>query len=105
MRMPWGPARSGYGFIEAGRRQGWVAASTQSDSDTGTSGRGYGYLWWVRTGSHSFSANGHEGQTMIVNPARDLIFVHLVDTDHGSGRKVSGSQLTSLLQLVMDARN
>jgi CubicO group peptidase (beta-lactamase class C family) len=83
----------------------WVAASTQSYSDTGTSGRGYGYLWWVRTGSHSFSANGHEGQTMIVNPARDLIFVHLVDTDHGSGRKVSGSQLTSLLQLVMDARN
>jgi CubicO group peptidase (beta-lactamase class C family) len=82
----------------------WVAASTQSYSDTGTSGRGYGYLWWVRTGSHSFSANGHEGQTMIVNPARDLIFVHLVDTDHGSGRKVSGSQLTSLLQLVVSRR-
>jgi CubicO group peptidase (beta-lactamase class C family) len=83
---------------------GWVTESTRSYSDTGNPGRGYGYLWWVRPGTHGYSANGHKGQILIVNPASDVIIVHLVDTDHGSRRKVSNGQLSMLLQLIMSAK-
>jgi len=80
----------------------WVAASTRSWSDTGRPGRGYGYLWWVRPGS--FSANGHLGQIMVVNPARDLIIVHLVDTDDGHRKAVTDGQLSALLDRILSAK-
>ena len=90
-----------------GRRivsEAWVAASTRSYSETGRPGRGYGYLWWVSPEHGAFSANGHQGQVMIVNPARDLIIVHQVDTDDGRRRQATGRQLAGLLDQVMAAR-
>ena len=84
--------------------ENWVAESTTSYSETDEPGRGYGYLWWVNTGRGTFSANGHRGQIMIVNPARDLVFVHKVDTEKDRARKVSSRQLMELLDLVTNAR-
>jgi CubicO group peptidase (beta-lactamase class C family) len=82
----------------------WVAASTRSYSDTDQPGAGYGYLWWVRVNRQAYSANGHGGQIMVVNPARDLVVVHLVDTDDGSRRKVTNAQLSALLDRIFAAR-
>ena len=82
----------------------WVTASTRSYSDTGKPGRGYGYLWWVRGEHGAFSANGHKGQIMVVNPQRDLVIVHLVDTDDGRGRQVTNGQLSDLLDQIMAAK-
>jgi hypothetical protein len=54
--------------------------------------------------SGSFSAHGHRGQILLVNPGRDLVIVHLVDTDDGSRRRVKGAQLSALIELILAAR-
>ena len=90
-----------------GRRilsEAWVAASTRSYSETGRPGRGYGYLWWVRPEHGAFSANGHKGQIMVVNPRRDLVIVHQIDTDDGRHRQVTGAQLSELLGQIEAAK-
>ena len=82
----------------------WVAESTASYSETGIPGRGYGYLWWVNPGRRTYSANGYKGQIMIVNPARDLILVHKVDTEKEPAGNVSATQFSELLQRILNAR-
>jgi CubicO group peptidase (beta-lactamase class C family) len=82
----------------------WVAESTTSYSNTDIPERGYGYLWWVNLRQKSYSANGHHGQVMIVNPGRDLIVVHKVDTENNPNKTVSGKQLSELLQRIIDAK-
>jgi CubicO group peptidase (beta-lactamase class C family) len=82
----------------------WVAESTRAYAGTGQPGRGYGYLWWVGPDSGSFSAHGHRGQILLVNPGRDLVIVHLVDTDDSSRRRVKGAQLSALIELILAAR-
>jgi CubicO group peptidase (beta-lactamase class C family) len=82
----------------------WVEESTRSYSETNIPGRGYGYLWWVNLRHKSYSANGFKGQIMIVNPVRDLILVHKVDSESDPGRKVSDEQLSELLRRIMDAQ-
>jgi CubicO group peptidase (beta-lactamase class C family) len=82
----------------------WVAESTTSYSETDIPERGYGYLWWVNLRQESYSANGHHGQVMIVNPGRDLIVVHKVDTENGPNKTVSGKQISELLRRIMAAK-
>jgi CubicO group peptidase (beta-lactamase class C family) len=81
----------------------WISESTTSYSDTDIPGRGYGYLWWVNLRQKTFSANGYKGQVLLVNPMRDLIIVHQVDTESNPDRSVSGKQFSELLQRIMDA--
>jgi CubicO group peptidase (beta-lactamase class C family) len=81
----------------------WVAESTTSYSETDISERGYGYLWWVNVRQKSYSANGYKGQVMIVNPVRDLIIVHQVDTENDPNKSVSGGQFSELLQRIINA--
>jgi CubicO group peptidase (beta-lactamase class C family) len=80
----------------------WVAESTRAWSDAGH-GRGYGYLWWIHGAHGTFAAHGHLGQTVIVNPGKDLVFVHLVDGGPKGRRRVTGPQLDRLLDLVTAA--
>ena len=47
----------------------WVKESINSPDDSQ-----YGYLWWLDTfGQGGYSAQGLEGQLVIVNPAKDLV--------------------------------
>lgn len=82
----------------------WVAESTTSYSETDIPGRGYGYLWWVNGRQKSFSANGYYGQILLVNPGRDLVLVHQVDTEKDRTKSVSGHQLSELIERIMNAR-
>jgi CubicO group peptidase (beta-lactamase class C family) len=89
----------------------WVEESTRSYSDVAP-GVGYGYLWWVgRGGWHFgqrfagpvFSARGHYGQFLLVDPVRDLVVVHEVGSDSRFTQPVSGRQFGELLAKIMQA--
>lgn len=96
-----------------GRRivsQRWVEESTTKRSDTNRN-TGYGYLWWVGEDGiqfgvpfkgKTFSARGSRGQFMVVNPARDLVIVHRVDTDE-DGQRVKTRQFEELLAAIVAA--
>ncbi|HEX3655379.1 MAG TPA: serine hydrolase [Pirellulales bacterium] len=90
----------------------WVTQSTSAHSSAGK-GIGYGYLWWVGVdGWHFhvhfpgtvFSARGHHGQFIVVDPLRDLVIVHRVDSERDSRREVSMKQFSELLQRVLAAK-
>jgi CubicO group peptidase (beta-lactamase class C family) len=90
----------------------WVAESTSSYSSL-SARTGYGYMWWVGIGDRFylakfpgkvFSAEGSQGQFMIVDPLRDLVIVHRVNSDNDITRNVNGRQFQQLLQLILDAQ-
>ncbi len=54
----------------------WVEESTKVDAQDG-SVTYYQYQWWLPTKTGDFMANGHLGQYIYVNPAKDLIVVRL----------------------------
>jgi CubicO group peptidase (beta-lactamase class C family) len=80
-------AKFGYLFLKEGTWDGkrilpaeWIRQSTTWLFDAGTSGRGYGYKWWLlsRKGPASFDAYaaiGYGGQRLIVVPELDLVAV------------------------------
>ena len=87
----------------------WISESTTSYSDV-SPGLGYGYLWWVGQGGWHFqqrfagpvfSARGHYGQYLLVDPVRDLVVVHEVDSDGLHARPVSSRQFGELLAKIM----
>jgi CubicO group peptidase (beta-lactamase class C family) len=91
----------------------WVSQSTSANSSAGN-GIAYGYLWWVGVdGWHFqnhfpgtvFSARGNRGQFVVVDPERDLVIVHKVDSEHDSHRDVSSKQFSELLQRILAAKN
>lgn len=104
-------ARFGLLYLRQGRwkdkqvlQQDWVKQSTTSYSDTRKKGRysGYGYLWWV--GEAAMVAAGKGGQRVFVLPEKNIVFVHLVDTNV-RGNKVKGKKITRLLKLVLEAKS
>ncbi len=42
---------------------------------------------------------------MVVDPERDLVIVHRVDSEHDSHRDVSMKQFSELLQRILAAKN
>jgi CubicO group peptidase (beta-lactamase class C family) len=89
----------------------WIHESTRSYSDT-SPGVGYGYLWWVgqrgwhfqqRFAGPVFSARGYYGQFLLVDPVRDLVVVHEVDSDPRFAQQVSVRQFGELLAKIMRA--
>lgn len=67
--------------VWAGQRllpEGWVDHARTPLSRDAETGRLYGNHWWVSEDRYgSFWANGHEGQTIMVCPALDLILVRI----------------------------
>ncbi|MPY75637.1 MAG: serine hydrolase [Alphaproteobacteria bacterium] len=111
-------ARFGLLYLRNGRwkdRQvvpaAWVAESTAAHSDAG-GGRGYGYMWWSRSGAacfaaakpevRCFNAAGNYGQYVLVIPALDLVVVHRVNTD-ASRKRVGGAAFRKLVALIVAA--
>ncbi|HHG85984.1 MAG TPA: class C beta-lactamase-related serine hydrolase [Bacteroidetes bacterium] len=64
--------------------ESWVEASTKVNAQDGASNR-YQYQWWIPSKLGDFSAQGHLGQFIYVNPMKDLIIVRL-------GKKYGGVQ-------------
>jgi CubicO group peptidase (beta-lactamase class C family) len=54
----------------------WVEVSTKVDATNGSTWY-YQYQWWLPTKEGDYMANGHLGQYIYVNPAKDLIIVRL----------------------------
>lgn len=111
-------ARFGQLMLQKGRWNGqqivpeaWVAESTSSYSDAGTSG-GYGYMWWVAAhGKHfpgvtlpagSYSARGYRGQYLVMVPDWNLVVCHRVNT-YQKGTAVSKSEFGKLMSLIVSA--
>jgi len=57
---------------------GWIEAATHKQQDIKEAGRGYGYQWWTYDDG-SFSAVGHFGQTIFVDPKRKLVIATNAD--------------------------
>jgi CubicO group peptidase (beta-lactamase class C family) len=127
-------ARFGYLFLREGQWQGrqvipanWVKESTTSYSDTGRSGSGYGYLWWVAVNGNlfpdvkmpegSYTAIGHLGKYVVVIPALDLVVAHAVEIDYPDrANDLSQEELAripsfgdreigKLLKMILDAKS
>jgi CubicO group peptidase (beta-lactamase class C family) len=90
----------------------WVRESTTSYSAI-RPGVGYGYMWWLgfseplasrlRFPGRVFMAAGNLGQYIVVDPVRDIVFVHKVDFEREPGREVSSQEFGELLARVMAA--
>jgi CubicO group peptidase (beta-lactamase class C family) len=73
-------ARYGLFIVEDGKingvsvlPDGWLAAATTKRADYGLKGRGYGYQWWTFDDG-SFTARGIFGQTIFIDPQREMVF-------------------------------
>jgi CubicO group peptidase (beta-lactamase class C family) len=73
-------ARYGLFIVEGGNINGvsvlpagWLVAATTKRADVGSEGRGYGYQWWT-SDDGSFNARGIFGQTIFIDPKRELVF-------------------------------
>jgi len=110
-------ARFGLLFLRNGRWGGqqvvpadWVRESTTPHSVIGPHS-GYGCMWWtgegegafpnVDEGPGSYYASGANGQEIIVMPTRNLVVVHLVDSD--AGHSVDETSIGTLLWMILDA--
>ena len=78
---------------------------------------GYGYSWWTSLGhlewisDTAYLASGTGGQKLLIDPDRELVVVHRVDTgknvtrglwfDYGKG--VSNTQFLELVRLIVAA--
>lgn len=51
---------------------GYLKAATTKQADIGQAGRGYGYQWWTFDDG-SFTARGIFGQTLFIDPQRELV--------------------------------
>ena len=78
-------AKFGYLFLRGGQWEGqqlipreWVEAARVQHASDHDSDHGYGLQWWIwKSLAGCMSAQGYEGQRIIVMPDRDLVVVHL----------------------------
>lgn len=91
----------------------WVADSTTtiSATDRGAS-VGYGYLWWTSPNNTQFnykfsgkvfSARGHLGQYLLVEPSADLVVAHLTDGNMKQNRQVTSADFSKIVKATMAA--
>lgn len=52
--------------------EGWFDMATSKQADIGLAGKGYGYQWWTFDDG-SFTARGIFGQTIFIDPTRQLV--------------------------------
>ena len=72
-------AKLGYLFLRGGAWDGeqivtpeWVQAATAKHTTTDNA-NGYGYQWWTHPKFPAYMALGRFGQTIYVNPEKDLV--------------------------------
>jgi CubicO group peptidase (beta-lactamase class C family) len=74
-------ARFGLFFMHGGRiggvsvlPAGWVKAAASAQTPTSYPGVGYGYFWWINPDG-TYEAEGIFGQSILLDPANDLVIV------------------------------
>jgi len=98
----------------------WFAASTRSYSDTGTTGIGYGYLWWVATaagvslfhdvdlGTGAVAAEGSGGHYIVVLPSYDMVLVVRADDAYyeqdETDNNIGPNRMGMLVSLILAAK-
>jgi CubicO group peptidase (beta-lactamase class C family) len=72
-------ARYGQFILDGGKINGehvlpqnWLKMATTKQTDIGQQGRGYGYQWWTFDDG-SFTARGIFGQTIFIDPVREMV--------------------------------
>lgn len=89
----------------------WVQESTTSYSTAGL-GIGYGYMWWIGPSNFHFgvkfpgvvfSARGNLGQFVIVDPVRDLVIVHRVNSGKPNHANITNREFNPLFLKIMQA--
>ena len=82
---------------------GWIAAATTNQVDTGEEGRGfgYGYQWWTGPNG-TYDAIGIFGQMIHIDPARKLVIVTSSAAKEATGRDLTLAR-AALVQKVTAA--
>ncbi|WP_213804709.1 serine hydrolase [Granulicella sp. dw_53] len=95
--------RFGVWVLEGGRDAvdpGWFAAATRTQVET-IPGHGYGYGWWPQEDG-SFAALGIFGQSILIDPKRQLVVVTMGSWTEATGARHSAAR-TAFWQSVKDA--
>jgi len=80
----------------------WLSAATRKQVDIGTSGRGYGYQWWT-IDDGSFQAIGIFGQSIFIDPKRELVIVTNGNWPMATGGQTVGPARADFLSAVQAA--
>jgi CubicO group peptidase (beta-lactamase class C family) len=106
-------ARFGVLYAHGGRTNGqqvvpenWVKDSVTPHVKTPREGQSFGYLWWVT--ADGFLTTGNGGQILYVDPKRDIVIVHLVNTNvlwlkRAMHMNVTNSERAKLLEMILNA--
>lgn len=94
------------GAVAAGEQvvpDGWIAAATTNQVETGEEGRGfgYGYQWWTGPAG-TYAAIGIFGQMIHIDPARKLVIVTSSAASEPTGRNLTVAR-AALVQRVTAA--
>ena len=116
-------ARFGQLFLQNGRWAGrrivtpeWIAESTAAHSETGTPGRGYGYMWWTYEPEffalflqdprlhalRGYAASGYGGQAILVFPDADMVAAFSVDVPEGGDLDIL--ETAPVLEMILTGR-
>ena len=94
----------------------WISDSTfpYSDFNRAGTGGGFGYMWWIATGSDlsdeleiedgAVSGSGSGGHKLTILPSINTVVVHRVNTDLISGPRVRGYEYDRLLTNIVRSR-
>lgn len=80
----------------------WLQQSTFPHSITGSKGTksAYGYMWWISPNG-IITASGTKGQRLSIFREKNLVVVHLMNTDIKGGPRIGTSTYDRLLKLVL----
>jgi len=107
-------ARFGLLFLNKGRwankqilSKDYVRRSTSLISHDATTGKGYGYMWWVHQtepfkSNGMYSALGSGEHSIDVLPGADMVLIHRPNTYHW--KRITYQQRRRLIQLVLESK-
>jgi len=72
---------------------GWFDKASSKQADIGVEGRGYGYQWWTFDDG-SFTARGIFGQTIFIDPHRDLVVAFNGNWPNASDQTLNAERFT-----------
>ena len=80
---------------------GWIAAATTNQVETGEEGRGfgYGYQWWTGPNG-TYDAIGIFGQMIHIDPARKLVIVTSSAAKEATGRDLTAARAALVQKLT-----
>ncbi|MBT1451263.1 beta-lactamase family protein [Glaciecola sp. XM2] len=86
--------------------EGFLAAATTKQADIGSEGKGYGYQWWTFDDG-TFTARGIFGQTIFIDPTRQLVVAMNGNWPNASEPELNAKrfELINEIQNIIDQEN